>query len=139
MMAVGYVMFPSAIGSAYGILYAIGAAIFSLVSMSIAFLVGSLIKSNTAISGITNVVSLGMSFLCGVFVPQQLLGESVINLSKTLPAYWYINANDQIVKLTDFSLESIQPILNNWVITLAFAVVLFIVAYIVRRISSRRA
>ena len=37
-----------------------------------------------------------MSFLCGVFVKQSLLGEEILNVGKFLPAYWYVRANNMI-------------------------------------------
>lgn len=133
MVAVGYILFPTAIASTQGILFIIGSAIFSLVSLSIGFLVGMVVKSASAISGITNVTALGMSFLCGVFVPQQFLGESVLNFAHALPAYWYIHANNLIVKLTDYSWESLQPIIFDWAIVLAFAAAIFAFTFIVSK------
>ena len=44
----------------------------------------------------SNVLGLGMSFLCGVFVTQSLLGEEILNIGKLLPAYWYVRANNMI-------------------------------------------
>ncbi len=38
---------------------------------------------------IGNFVSLVMSFLCGVFVDVELLGESVRSVARLLPMYWY--------------------------------------------------
>ncbi len=70
---------------------------FVLVSAGIAILI-SILKNNTqSVAMIANIVSLGMSFLCGVFVEQSLLGESVLKFSRFLPAYWYIKANDLLM------------------------------------------
>lgn len=41
---------------------------------------------------ISNVIALGMSFLCGVFVPLEYLGEGLIKAAHFLPAYWYITS-----------------------------------------------
>ena len=45
---------------------------------------------------INNILTLGMSFLCGIFIPQQMLGKGVLAFSKFLPLYWYIKNNDLI-------------------------------------------
>lgn len=45
-------------------------------------------------NAIVNTVSLGSSFLCGVFVQQELLGETVPSIARFLPAYWYVKAVD---------------------------------------------
>ena len=37
-----------------------------------------------------------MSFLCGIFVPQNLLSDGVLAVGKFLPAYWYIVINDML-------------------------------------------
>lgn len=52
---------------------------------------------NYITSMVSNVLGLGMSFLCGVFVNQSLLGENILNAAKFLPAYWYVKANNMIM------------------------------------------
>ena len=39
---------------------------------------------------IANILGLGMSFLCGIFVPQAFLGNTVLAIGRFLPAYWYV-------------------------------------------------
>lgn len=39
---------------------------------------------------VSNVIALGMSFLSGVFVPIEFLGDGIIKIAHFLPAYWYI-------------------------------------------------
>ena len=39
---------------------------------------------------VSNVLALGMSFLTGVFVPLEFLGEGIIRFAHFLPSYWYI-------------------------------------------------
>ena len=38
------------------------------------------------------VIALGMCFLCGIFVPLEFLGDSIIKAAHFLPAYWYITS-----------------------------------------------
>lgn len=75
--------------------------VFMLFGLALAALVGVLCsdsKKKAAIvaSMASNVLGLGMSFLCGVFVTQSLLGEEILNIGKLLPAYWYVRANNMI-------------------------------------------
>lgn len=58
---------------------------------------GSEKSTNYITSMVSNVLGLGMSFLCGVFVKQSLLGEAILNAAKFLPAYWYVRANNMIM------------------------------------------
>ncbi len=82
--------------------------VFVLVSAGIAILI-SIIKNNSkSIAMIANILSLGMCFLCGVFVSQSLLGEGVLTAAKFLPAYWYIKANDMLMFSTAETLNTTE-------------------------------
>lgn len=63
--------------------------LFMGVCMGIALLVSAFTQNRQVISGVSNVLSLGSSFLSGVFVPLELLGPGVAALGRALPAYWY--------------------------------------------------
>ncbi len=73
-------------------LMVLGSFLYMLLSMAIALLVCSFTQKQNVITGITNVIALGSSFLGGVFVPVEVLGEGVVNIAKVLPAYWYTAA-----------------------------------------------
>ena len=45
-------------------------------------------------SMVAQVMGLGMAFLCGGFMPQNMLGEGVRTVTKILPGFWYERAND---------------------------------------------
>ena len=68
--------------------------IFALIGAMFAIFLASFNPSSTVVGMIAQVVGLGMSFLCGAFVPQSLLGNGVLTFAKVLPAYWYERAND---------------------------------------------
>lgn len=68
--------------------------VFALVSLSIAYLITQFITHKNMLNSIANVVGLGSCFLCGVFVPQYLLGDSVLKISQLLPPFWYEKAID---------------------------------------------
>ena len=62
---------------------------FTVFCASIVLFISNLISSEPLVSLIGNIVSLGMSFICGVFVPLQYLDGSVKTVAAFLPAYWY--------------------------------------------------
>ena len=64
--------------------------------------------NDSVLNFIANTVGLGMSFLCGVFVPQSLLSKPVLAAAKFLPAYWYIKNNNMLAGFSEepFSRES---------------------------------
>lgn len=79
-----------------GMLYCLNMLCFMVVTLGIVFLVGQVVKRSTVLSMVSNIVSLGMSFLCGIFVPLEYLGEGLVRAAHFLPAYWYITSADMI-------------------------------------------
>ena len=106
-------------------LYVGNSLLLLAVAASLAFLVGHLIHSDNAINGITNVLSLGMSFLCGVFVPLELLGSGVKKISQFLPVYWFETINDLLGNHQSLSTEMLHTIQQGFLIQAAFAIACF--------------
>lgn len=82
------------INSAGFLYYIVNALILMTVCLAMAYMLGMLVKGPNALAGMVNVVSLGMSFLCGVFVDMKLLSSSVRTVAQFLPVYWYEQANE---------------------------------------------
>lgn len=70
-------------------------------------------KSKDSLNGIVNVVALGSSFISGAFVPQEYLGQTVLNFSKVFPSYWFIRNNELTDSLAVVNLNNLTPILLN--------------------------
>jgi len=115
--------------------FLINSLVFAVCGASISFLIGNLVKSANAISAISNVVTLGLCFISGVFVPVEFLGDSVLRIASFTPTYWFVNANNRIAELTEFNFSNIEPILSCMLIQLGFALAFFVVALV---ISKRR-
>lgn len=98
---VGCVMFGSAMFSKNGLLCILNSFVFLLVCMAIALLISTFAPNANVLNMISNVLGLGMAFLCGIFVPQHLLGEQILTVAHFLPAYWYIQINDRISGFSD--------------------------------------
>ena len=107
--------------------------VFSIAALSIAFLCGKFIKSEVSQSALANVISLGISFLSGIFVPQYLLGDTVLKISSFTPGYWYVKTIDSIGKLSAYNLENLKPIFGYMLIQLGFAAAFIIVALVVTK------
>ena len=73
---------------------AANALCYALVCLSLAFMFSYLIKSHNVQSAVANLVTISLSFLSGVFVPVELLGEGIRRLSIFLPTYWYVRTVD---------------------------------------------
>lgn len=114
-----------------GLLYVINSFVFSFCTLTIAFLIGNLINNKNALNGIVNVIALGSCFLCGAFVPMELLPKSVLNIAHILPSYWYIKSNELIKTIDILSLDSLKPIIFNMLVIIIFAVIFIALTNIV--------
>lgn len=111
--------------------------VFILVSAGIAILISTIKNSSRSIAMIANILSLGMCFLCGVFVSQSLLDESILAAAKFLPAYWYIKANDMLMFSTGESLN-MNEFMNCLGIEFLFAAALFAVILLLSKVRYER-
>ncbi len=112
------------------ILLCINALVFMVFCVSIAFLAGKFIKSAIVQAATTNVVSLGVCFLSGVFLDQYLMGDTVLKIASFTPGFWYVKAVNAIKELTSFNFDSLKPIFGYMLIQLAFAAACIIIALV---------
>lgn len=70
--------------------------VYIIAAAGIAMIIAQFDLSDNGITAISNILGLGMSFLCGVFVPQELLTESVLAIGRFFPVYWYTKANNML-------------------------------------------
>ncbi len=129
------IIFNEAMLTSSGLLYIFNSFIFTQVALSIAYLVGSTVKSREAHSGIANIISLGSSFLSGAFVPQMFLGSSILAFAHILPSYWYVKNNDTISNLNVDGTIFWQVIQNMGVMLIFIVVIYMITAIIKKRIK----
>ena len=114
-----------------GIIYMINCLIFTFTSLTIALLISTLVNNKDAVSGIVNVVALGSAFLCGAFVPAEWLPESVLTIAHCLPAYWYINSNELLKSIEVINMNTLNPIITNFVVLIGFGIVFIIINNVV--------
>ena len=114
-----------------GIFLIINSLVYMLAGLSLSFLVGNLLKSRNAQAAVANVLTLGMSFISGVFVPQAILGKTVLTVAQFTPAFWFVKANIDIGALSDFSGPGLQKIWLSMLAQMGFAVGMLAVAWVV--------
>lgn len=117
--------------SAKGGMFILNMLVYACVALSLAFLVSKLTQSEQILSMCANVISLGMAFLCGIFVPREFLSDTVMAISHFLPAYWYANATDAIDNFIAGS--SVSGIFVSMGVQLLFSVAFILVGVIVDR------
>ncbi len=109
-----------------GALCLLNSFVLTVAVTAMALVVSVLCKSTDSVTSIMNILSLGMSFLCGVFVPSDLLGSGVISAARFLPVYWYISANNKICCLAGETYDT-SGIFTSIGIECLFAAALFAV------------
>ena len=92
------IMFKGSTFSFSGFLFTLNMLCYMLVSLAFAFLISKITSNSEILNMFANTVSLGMAFLCGIFVPEEFLSDGIIKAAHFLPAYWY----NQAVKSIDF-------------------------------------
>lgn len=113
--------------------YLLNTLLMLIVALSLSYLIGMFINNSDLLSGAANIVSLSMCFLCGVFVPMDVMDKSVLKVSQFLPVYWYEQVNE--ILSSDISLTS-QLQEKVWLgmgIELLFAVVFVFLIMVVSK------
>lgn len=105
---------------------------FTLVCVAIALLFSELGIDDNAQAFATQVLGLGMAFLCGMFVPQEMLSSGVLAAARFLPAYWYVRANDMVCGMSTETFK-LSTVLTCIGIQLLFAAAIFAVSLIVKK------
>ena len=114
-----------------GIMYIINSFIHLIMVTSLAFLIGNIVNNKDAVNGITNVIGVGTSFLCGVFVPLAYLPDSVIKIAHFLPTYYYVKSNNIITSLEEVNLTTLKPVFINMTVLIVTSIVFIILSNII--------
>ena len=123
---------PTQFFSSSGLMCILNSGVFMLVAAAIALLLGVFALDNNITNMIANILALGMSFLCGIFVPQSLLGDNVLAIGRFLPAYW----NARVINMLAPFADDVLSMYTYWMcigIQLLFFAVLFAIYLAVER------
>ena len=113
--------------------FMLNSLVFTFTATGISFLIGNAFKSKDAIGAISNVITLGTSFISGVFITQEYLGDFVLKIASFIPTYWYVRANNQIGSLSQFDFKSLESTLYSMVIQIGLGILFFILGIIVAK------
>ncbi len=125
-------LFHSQSYNSKGLLAMLNGFVYLIFATMLTLLISSFSPGSKTVDMIANVLSLGMSFLCGVFVPQSLLSGTVLNIGKFLPAYWYVKANNMLSG-SDGEIFGMTKFMTCIGIELAFSAAIFCVTLLVSR------
>lgn len=139
MISTSFIMYGSYMFTAKGALFLLNSFVFTLAALSVSYFIGNIVKSKGAMSAAANVFSLGSCFISGVFVPQELLGKTVLKIASFTPNYWYVKSNNIIANTVNFNMENLTPVFLNMLIVVGFAVAILSVTLVIikqQRVSS---
>ncbi|NLB42553.1 MAG: ABC transporter permease [Clostridiales bacterium] len=139
MIIPSIILFGSFMFTSKGMLLLLNSFIFTVSALSISFLISILVSGPGAVSAASNVVSLGTSFISGVFVPQELLSDTVLKVASFTPNYWFVKSNITIAGLANITYKTVTPVFYNMLIVLGFAIAALAVALVItkqKRMSS---
>ena len=125
-----FILIGNAMFTINGIFYIINSFIFTFCVLCLAFLIGNITKDKNALNGIINVLALGSSFLCGAFVPMELLPNFVLNFAHIFPSHYFIKNNELLKNMEILNLKNLEIIFFNMAIVLIFAVIFIIITNI---------
>src|SRR5699024_3881107 len=63
--------------------------LISLYTLALQLVISALTTNKFLINGIANFISIGMAFLSGIFIPEEVLGETVQNIARFLPLHHF--------------------------------------------------
>lgn len=128
MVGAGFILYGGKMTTLNGLYLCMNSFVFTITALCLSFLVGNLINSRGAQAAVSNVLTLGLCFISGVFVPQDLLGESVLRVASFAPTYWYVKANNKIGSLVNFNHANLSAVYESMLIQLAFAVAFLLIS-----------
>ena len=100
--------------------YLLNSVSMLFVDIALAYLMGTIAPNRDALTGIANIISLGMCFLGGVFVPLEFMGSHVKAVSHFLPVYWYEKANDLLANFAHMTVSAREQFFKAVIIQLVF-------------------
>ena len=115
--------------------FLINMAAMDVAGMSIAIFVLSLTRTRNGINALSNTFALGMSFVCGIFIPDEFLSPGIKKFSKLLPAYWYGLSNAELGKY-GCSVD-VNAFEKRCLYQMLFAAVMLVMAFIIAKAKDR--
>lgn len=125
-IVIGYFMVGNIIFSPHGLLLILNSAFFMAFAMAFAFLLANITSSTNVLLPIVNVVSIGTSFFCGVFIPTKWMPEFVNNAAHVLPSFYFINNNYRVAELETINLETLTPYFINIAVVAASTILVIV-------------
>lgn len=110
--------------------YVINITVFSFTILCLTFLINHITKNRFVVNGIGTVISLGTSFISGVFVPQEFLSEKALLIAKFFPTYYFVRINER-------SINSFVDIRYEMLMQLMFGLVFLVMGLYISKVKEK--
>lgn len=131
-MMLAAVLYRQHLFTVNGAMFMLNSIVFLLFTVSITYLVSLFAKNDNTMNVWSNILGLGMSFICGIFIPAEVLSSSVIAISQFFPASWYIKAL-KICSSYSNNLSDLRTYFGYLGIQLLFTIACFSAALVVSK------
>lgn len=110
------------------LLSALNSFVFMISAVTLSMLIGKLFQDLNSLSVVINILVLGSSFLSGVFVPMEFLGETTLKIARIFPNYYYVLNNSLIDQG-----KNLSELMLNILILLGFSLVFVVLTNVVKK------
>ena len=109
----------------------------SAAALAVGLVVGMAARTINSINMFSNLSSLVLCFLGGVFVDLSVMGAGVKKVSVFLPTYWYVKNNNLFGDYLSFTKQQMAEIQKGYGIQLAFAAACVGIALVISRMKEQ--
>jgi ABC-2 type transport system permease protein len=103
------------------------------VAVGLAFLLGNVLDNKDMLATAIIIISMGLSFGSGVFVPQEFMSSQILTIARFFPIYWYIRVNELFAGLTVVDSEILRMFWEGLLVQFGFALALIAITLMVIR------
>jgi ABC-2 type transport system permease protein len=115
------------------ILIWLNALVFCVTVLCASYMIGIMVRSRKAVGAISTVLSLGLSFISGIFVTQSYLGGAVRKVASISPVYWYVKANDSLSAITACEWKQVSGPFGDMAIEVGFTIAFISIALVISK------
>ena len=126
---------PTEVAADTTLLRLLNVIVQAFVCLAFTFLFSLFTRKAAMLNIFSNVLGLGSSFLCGIFVSREYLSDSVASIGRFLPAYWYMNVENA---LCEFSPAVYSTITTGYLVQVLYGVAVLVIALVVGQYQRRR-
>lgn len=135
IMIAAFIMYGKYLSISKAAFYIENCISFLLIATGLSFLVSTFVSNKNVLNMITNVLSLGMCFLGGIFVPREVFGDTIANISKFFPTYWYVNAVE-VIQDVENKHSLLRELQINIGVQFLFAIAIFSAALAITKLRT---